>query len=371
MLLNLSELIAGGEGQAVEFKSRFPDQARDLAKEVAAFASSNDGVILFGVEDDGTPTGLDGVGSLSARDTFTKRVQGACGAIKPPVLAELTFHEVGGGTLACVTISRGSAPLYYVQNVPYVRHLSASRPAEPQEVIDRVLAWHQKGPGPETEFLTSLGGLLVNILVRTAEAHEDERDVDPYFGELRSYLASYADDLRRNARRTPDKLEGLKERLRALANHLESAAHERITLGSGFSEYLAAVDEAHATARDIMDRWLEPTKFTAEAVATVEATARQEQLAVEELAERASDLAWSGRLDDLQNDAGRHGLTLLQLMAYGVGCNNAEVREGVRFAAKRLRAVGVRPVYMDGGASVEAIISEVKGAAESLSELLP
>ena len=60
---NVQALIAAGESQSVEFKCRFPDQARDLAKEVAAFASSNDGTILIGVRDDGIPLGLENADS--------------------------------------------------------------------------------------------------------------------------------------------------------------------------------------------------------------------------------------------------------------------------------------------------------------------
>ncbi len=54
---DLSRLARTGEGQFLEFKTRIPEGAR-FAKEIAAFANSNGGVLLIGVDDDGTVTGV-------------------------------------------------------------------------------------------------------------------------------------------------------------------------------------------------------------------------------------------------------------------------------------------------------------------------
>jgi predicted HTH transcriptional regulator len=60
----LQLLINAGEGPQVEFKAQLPDgndnaARRTMLKTVAAFASGDGGTILFGVNDDGTVTGLD------------------------------------------------------------------------------------------------------------------------------------------------------------------------------------------------------------------------------------------------------------------------------------------------------------------------
>jgi hypothetical protein len=47
-----------GEGQAIEFKLELPAQPHDIAKSIAAFASSNDGLLIYGVSDDGRIVGL-------------------------------------------------------------------------------------------------------------------------------------------------------------------------------------------------------------------------------------------------------------------------------------------------------------------------
>ena len=46
----LAVLRVRGEGQRLEYISEFPDQAGNLGKEIAAFATSNAGTILIGVD---------------------------------------------------------------------------------------------------------------------------------------------------------------------------------------------------------------------------------------------------------------------------------------------------------------------------------
>jgi len=55
---DLPRLLRAGENQSVEFKQSIPKQSSDLANEIAAFASSNDGLILLGVSDDGKVVGV-------------------------------------------------------------------------------------------------------------------------------------------------------------------------------------------------------------------------------------------------------------------------------------------------------------------------
>jgi predicted HTH transcriptional regulator len=56
-LQELTQLVALGEGQHIEFKRKVPEGKR-LAKEVIAFANTYGGRLLLGVDDDGTITGV-------------------------------------------------------------------------------------------------------------------------------------------------------------------------------------------------------------------------------------------------------------------------------------------------------------------------
>jgi predicted HTH transcriptional regulator len=54
----LPGLCRRGEGQDLEFKKQLPEQAHDIGKSIAAFASSGNGRILYGIADDGQILGL-------------------------------------------------------------------------------------------------------------------------------------------------------------------------------------------------------------------------------------------------------------------------------------------------------------------------
>ncbi|RMF55341.1 MAG: ATP-binding protein [Bacteroidetes bacterium] len=56
-LQDLTRLVARGEGPHLEFKRRVPQPAR-LAKEIVAFANTEGGRLLLGVDDDGTILGV-------------------------------------------------------------------------------------------------------------------------------------------------------------------------------------------------------------------------------------------------------------------------------------------------------------------------
>lgn len=56
-LQELNQLVALGEGSHLEFKRKVP-KAERIAKEVIAFANTNGGRLLLGVDDDGTVVGV-------------------------------------------------------------------------------------------------------------------------------------------------------------------------------------------------------------------------------------------------------------------------------------------------------------------------
>lgn len=137
----LPEIAAAGEQQDVEFKERFPDNVRDLAKEIAAFATSNDGTIILGVSDGGDIQGLPDCDTQEGRAALVQRIEGLCAnVVEPTVTPELRFAVEGDQTVLAIDVKEGDAPLYYVGDIPYLRQLTAARPANPQEVIDHVTA---------------------------------------------------------------------------------------------------------------------------------------------------------------------------------------------------------------------------------------
>ncbi len=73
---DLPVLRSRGENQDLEYMASFPTNTRELAKEIAAFATSNDGIILIGVSDEGELLGLDDAKTSQGRDQLLRRVEG-------------------------------------------------------------------------------------------------------------------------------------------------------------------------------------------------------------------------------------------------------------------------------------------------------
>ena len=78
----LPGLCARGEGQATEFKTELPAQAHDIAKSIAAFASSNDGLLIYGVSDDGQILGLAEASDPKWRDRTQQRLLSAAKEVR-------------------------------------------------------------------------------------------------------------------------------------------------------------------------------------------------------------------------------------------------------------------------------------------------
>ena len=137
----------GGEGQRIEFKSEYPSNGSDLGKEIAAFASSNAGRIIIGVKDDGDLVGLDELTTPAGRDQLAQRIEGVCAnAVKPAITPVIKYAQEDGKNVLVIEVPRGTQPIYYSGNKPYVRHLTSSRPAEPHEVIEKVIEWSNSSP---------------------------------------------------------------------------------------------------------------------------------------------------------------------------------------------------------------------------------
>jgi ATP-dependent DNA helicase RecG len=94
-------MCARGEGQTIEFMQSFPDQAHELAKEIAAFATSNAGTILIGVDNKGSCVGIS-AHSATERDLLQRRVEGVCkGPVKPAITPAASFARNGHRSCSC------------------------------------------------------------------------------------------------------------------------------------------------------------------------------------------------------------------------------------------------------------------------------
>lgn len=129
----LLDLIRNGEDSTVEFE-RDDVRNRDLARELVAFLNLEGGVVLLGVEDDGSVSG-------TARDRLEEWVGELCRAeIEPPVVPILSWARdaAPGRDVLAVRIARGPdkpyARVHGDHRTYYIRVGSSSREASREEL---------------------------------------------------------------------------------------------------------------------------------------------------------------------------------------------------------------------------------------------
>jgi hypothetical protein len=140
----VEEALRAGEGQRIEFKRGLSDEVAksgtvdtELLKSITAFANTNDGAILIGIDDAGHVKGLDL--DFKRRDAWERRIHQLVRArIKPTPPIYVAFEEVRGMTLAKISIARGEAPVYMLDGVVYLRQGSSDVQAQPGDIISLV-----------------------------------------------------------------------------------------------------------------------------------------------------------------------------------------------------------------------------------------
>ena len=125
----LKEIILNGENSYIEFKEE-GIKAKDLAEEIVAFANSEGGMILMGVDDDGCIKGVS--------DTLIEeRVMNVCrNNCIPHIIPVFQSIEVDGKSIAVITIHKGlSKPYYTTDHKYYIRVGTTRRIASREELL--------------------------------------------------------------------------------------------------------------------------------------------------------------------------------------------------------------------------------------------
>lgn len=166
----LLEIIANGENSGVEFK-RDDLQNHALARELVAFSNLEGGMVLLGVEDDGSITGL-------TRDNLEEWVMTVCrDKIRPAIIPffEVMRDAEPGKHVAIVRVERGfdvHSLWHNNRNTYYTRVGSQSREPTPQE-LSRL--FQQRGTFRAD--LRPVSGATLKDL--------DHRRLKDYFGRIR------------------------------------------------------------------------------------------------------------------------------------------------------------------------------------------
>jgi hypothetical protein len=144
---NLEEARRSGEGQSVEFKRGLSDDENrtgsvedELLKSIAAFANTNDGLVLVGIDDAGHVKGI-GL-DFKQKDRLERKIhQLVRNRIRPAPPVQVTFEDVRGLVIAKIVVARGEAPAYMIGGTIYVRCGSSDVQAQPEDVL-RLVSQH-------------------------------------------------------------------------------------------------------------------------------------------------------------------------------------------------------------------------------------
>ena len=165
----LLEIIANGENSGVEFK-RDTLQNYDLAKELVAFSNLEGGIVLLGVEDDGSVTGL-------VREDLEEWVMNTCrDKVRPAIIPyfEIIGELEPGKNIAVVRVPRGLYAYSRWHNnrtVCYIRVGSQSREPTLEEMSRLFQQRHMLHSDSRP-----ISGTTINDL--------DRRRLKDYFGRI-------------------------------------------------------------------------------------------------------------------------------------------------------------------------------------------
>jgi ATP-dependent DNA helicase RecG len=364
---NLPRLAAASETQAVEFKHEFPKHAGDLAKEIAAFATSNAGTILLGLEDSGEIVGLRDALEDAGRRALRTRLEGIFNLIKPTIAPGIRFAIFEDKAVAAIDVPKGSQPIYYANSIPYHRLLTAARPMAPEDVIEAVLAWSAERSGEasaEAQFLGELAGFWARVDLTVSERQLEQ--LNPWAENLRWMAGHQADLARQFAASAPHELEALVEPLRKLATALEIIATERPMLGGTDIEVLGAIQDADQIVADVRARYLGPGRFSARAAQDERASIETQARLLTDLVERIAADPQGMSYKTVQSETSDRGEALFYAASLGIGTGGTAERDALRQIAEALRRIEKLRVYMDGGKSIKRVFEATCDCHERL-----
>lgn len=372
---DLPILRSRGESQDMEYKEKFPDNARDLGKEIAAFASSNSGTILIGVADSGDLVGLPSCLTPEGRDLIIQRLAGISkGTVKPAITPMAKFAVEGNAVVLVLTVPKGSQPMYYSSNTPYVRHLTEARPAEPHEVVERVAEFLRQSntsqgdlaSDKKSDLYSQLARILAEVLVFVDESQE--RQINPWLDLWRSEFSYSAKELRDLAASQAAIEEGINTELKELAERLDHAANLRLHLGAG-GDLSRATEQVGELASSLMNRHITNAPLSKGSMKQIfdliNSTARK----LSDLSSRSEEMVNSGRIEELQSEASNLGHVIAKISFYNIDPLGKGLKSKLRNVGHLLHLTETMRLYMDGGMSVRAVVDRVKSCSEEIGTI--
>ena len=370
---DLLVLRARGENQELEYMESFPQNVRELAKEIAAFATSNPGTILIGVSNTGDLVGLEDALTIEGRDTLLRRIEGICrGTIKPAITPTVKFANEDDKVVLVIIVPKGSQPVYYSNHTPYIRHITESRPAEPHEIVELVRVWlpavglEGEDQDPLTHLISEIAMVIVDVLIYADEA--DERNINPWLEMWRAQFQQGAAELRELAIRDIAIEQGMSDELNELAQALDEVATFRMYLGC-WEKLSVSVKQVYKLASLIKDRRIDSLPLSKASLEGIKQTIVSSSRSLSSLADRAEQMVEQGRIEEFQTDASDVGHILLRASQYNISSLQDGIDKKLQAIGRGLHLVETMRICLDGGRSLNAIIEKVKNYSSELNQI--
>jgi hypothetical protein len=238
----LKKDIENGESQEIEFMEDFPSNVHEIAREIAAFATSNPGTIYMGIADNKRITGICSIREYRKtedKDLILNRLAGiAQKTVRPPIKVAVDFIDYENKILIRISVPKGVEPVYYSSDIPYIRAITTSERATPDQAkeLHRVyfLGQDKFGKADETvDFLVEISFQLSDLQILWSD-HEN-RISSPDIEQLQYDIGDTGRVIMRLNTDTESNALGLSNSLQELGDLLEEMEYHRFLIDGGMS----------------------------------------------------------------------------------------------------------------------------------------
>ena len=134
------QLLGQGEGQLVEFDRQIPSED-DIAREIVAFANSDGGKVIYGIDDKNKHlTGVD------IDDDLEDKILGiGKNRCSPSIIPQVEIIDRDAQKIVVVKVAEGDEKPYKADDICYIRDGATQRPAKENEEKEITNPWAGKG----------------------------------------------------------------------------------------------------------------------------------------------------------------------------------------------------------------------------------
>lgn len=230
-----------GESQELEFMESFPGNIHELAKEIAAFATSNPGTIYIGISNNGNKIGI-----IDEKDKFNNkkdelqnRIAGITrNSVKPSIEVRVDFIEDDEKLFLKIIVPKGREPVYYSSNIAYYRNLTTSQQASWEKIKElHRIYFQEKGTIQDQGEDKSV---FFNILLQLSDfellwTDYENRMINPDMEQFRYDIDVGSDILMKMSFESPIQNENIEGELQEISNLMKDLSHHRFFADGGKS----------------------------------------------------------------------------------------------------------------------------------------